>query len=98
MGRINKYMGGYICNLYIDCDIENVLYFLRIIKERCDMMTTTEAQKRASRTYQRSLANLSLKVKPELAARYKAAAERAGKPLRAYILEALEEKIARDRG
>ena len=56
----------------------------------------TEAQKRATTNYQKTLANIGIRVKREEYARYKAAAEKAGYSLREYILLSLEEKITRD--
>ena len=59
-------------------------------------MAVTEAQKRATAKYRKTLTSISIRIKPDQAQRYKDAAESAGMSLRAYILEALEEKIHRD--
>ena len=90
IGRITKYMTCYICNLYIACMFA-VRYTTSV--EGGDMMTLTEAQAKANKKYLQTLKSISFRVKPDIYDRYKAAAERAGKPLRAYILE---EKIARE--
>ena len=59
-------------------------------------MAVTEAQKRATAKYRKTLTSVSIRIKPEQHKRYKDAAEAAGVPLRAYILEALEEKMQRE--
>lgn len=59
-------------------------------------MALSDTQRKANDKYLKTLANVSFRVKPEQAQRYKDAAAAAGKSLRAYILEALEEKILRD--
>jgi predicted DNA binding CopG/RHH family protein len=57
------------------------------------MAKMTEAQKRAALKYQRTLGQFSIKLpKPELE-RYKAAAEQAGMPFRAWVLVAMDEKM-----
>jgi predicted DNA binding CopG/RHH family protein len=54
------------------------------------MAKMTEAQKRAALKYQRTLGQFSIKLpKPELE-RYKAAAEQAGMPFRAWVLSAMD--------
>ncbi len=55
--------------------------------------TYTEAQKRASEKYQKSLANLSIKLKREEYDKIKAAADAEGVPLRQFVLAAIHEKI-----
>lgn len=55
--------------------------------------TYTEAQKRASEKYQKSLANLSIKLKREEYDKIKAAADAEGVPLRQFVLAAINEKI-----
>lgn len=55
--------------------------------------TYTEAQKRASEKYQKSLANLSIKLKREEYNKIKAAADAEGVPLRQFVLAAINEKI-----
>lgn len=57
------------------------------------MAKMTDAQKRAALKYQRTLGQFSIKLpKPELE-RYKAAAEQAGMPFRAWVLVAMDEKM-----
>ena len=56
----------------------------------------TDARAEANRRYQRTLAGISIKVKPEQRDRYNAAALAADMPLRQFIIQALEEKIERD--
>lgn len=56
-------------------------------------MAITEAQKRAALKYQKSLGQISIKLpKPELA-RYKQAAEKAGIPFRAWVLNAMDRAL-----
>lgn len=57
----------------------------------------TEAQKRATENYQKTLSNISIRIKKEDYTRYKECATRAGVSLREYVLSALEEKIERER-
>lgn len=52
----------------------------------------TEAEKRACLKYQRSLAQFSIKLKPEELQRYKEAAEKAGMSFRAFVLRALDKE------
>ena len=53
-------------------------------------MATSEAQKRAALKYQKKLGQFSIKLpKPELE-RYKKAAEKAGMPFRAWVLNAMD--------
>lgn len=56
----------------------------------------TEAQKEATERYQKTLANISIRVKKEEYSIYKEAAARAGLSLREYIMIALSEKMERD--
>ena len=58
----------------------------------------TAAQKAATEKYQKTLSNISIRIKKEDYAKYKEAAVNAGLSLREYILSALDEKIARDTG
>lgn len=58
-------------------------------------MAMTEAQKRAALKYQRSLGQISIKLKKSQLEAYKAAAERAGMPFRAWVLTAMDEKMER---
>lgn len=55
--------------------------------------TYTEAQKKASEKYQKTLANLSIKLKREEYDRIKEAADAEGVPLRQFVLAAIHEKI-----
>lgn len=58
-------------------------------------MAMTEAQKRACNKYQKTLGQISIRLpKPELE-RYKAAAEKAGMPFRAWVLAALESHVVK---
>ena len=54
------------------------------------MAKMTEAQKRAALKYQRSLGQISIKLPKQELARYKAAAEKAGMPFRAWVLKQLK--------
>ena len=58
------------------------------------MAKMTEAQKRAVLKYQRSLGQISIKLPKQELARYKQAAEKAGMPFRAWVLNAMDEKMA----
>lgn len=53
----------------------------------------TEAQKKATTEYLKRLKTISIRVKPEEAERYKAAAETCGMSLRKFILKSMDEKI-----
>ena len=58
------------------------------------MAKMTEAHKRAALKYQRTLGEFSIKLpKPELE-RYKQAAEKAGMPFRAWVLNAMDKAMA----
>lgn len=56
----------------------------------------TDAQKRATKEYLKTLKSMSIRVKPEDYKKYVEAAKQSNTSLRAYILEALDEKIIRD--
>ena len=56
----------------------------------------TDAQKRATEKYQKTLANISIRVKRADYERIKAAAANSGQSLRVYVLSAIEEKIKHD--
>lgn len=57
------------------------------------MAKMSEAQKRAALKYQRSLGQFAIKLpKPELE-RYKQAAEKAGMPFRAWVLNAMDKAM-----
>lgn len=53
----------------------------------------TEAQKRATTAYLKTLTSISIRVKPEAAERYRRAAKKCGMSLREFILTCLDEKI-----
>ena len=56
-------------------------------------MATSEAQKRAALKYQKKLGQFAIKLpKPELE-RYKKAAEKAGLPFRAWVLNAMDKAM-----
>ena len=55
----------------------------------------TEAQKRATEKFQKTLANISIKIKREDYNRYKEAAAAAGQSLREFVIAAIEEKLNR---
>ncbi len=58
---------------------------------------TTEAQKKASIKYAKNnLKRIPLDVRPEEKERYETIAAASNKSLRAFIIEAIEEKIARE--
>lgn len=52
----------------------------------------TEAEKRACLKYQKTLAQINIKLKPEELQRYKEAAEKAGMSFRAFVLRALDKE------
>lgn len=54
-----------------------------------------EAHNRRVRKYQKSLGQISIRLKQEELDKYKAAAERAGMTFRAWVLAALDEAIKR---
>ena len=51
----------------------------------------TDAQREATRKYQATLKNLSVRMQPEQYAHYKSITERLKMPLRQYVLAALDE-------
>ena len=57
----------------------------------------TEAQRKATETYQKTLANIGIRVKREEYARYKQAATAAGVSLREFVIAAIDEKIEREK-
>lgn len=57
------------------------------------MAKITDAQKKAMLKYQRSLGQFAIKLPKQELARYKAAAEKAGMPFRAWVLSAMDEKM-----
>ena len=59
--------------------------------------TYTDAQKRATEKYQKTLSNISIRISKDDYARYKDAATASGcRSLRDFVLTAMDEKIARD--
>jgi len=54
----------------------------------------TEAEKQACLRYQKKLAQINIKLKPEDVAKYKQAAEQAGMSFRAWILQAMDKAMA----
>jgi predicted DNA binding CopG/RHH family protein len=56
-------------------------------------MATSEAQKRAALKYQRSLGQFAIKLPKQELARYKQAAEKAGMPFRAWVLNAMDKAM-----
>lgn len=59
-------------------------------------MPYTEAQRRATDKYQKTLSNISIRMNKEEFARIKSAVEKSGIPLRQFVLSAINEKIERD--
>lgn len=57
------------------------------------MAKITDAQKKAMLKYQRSLGQFSIKMPKQELARYKMAAEKARMPFRAWVLNAMDEKM-----
>lgn len=53
----------------------------------------TEAQKKATTEYLKTLSSISIRVKKEDAEKYKKAAEKCGMSLREFILKSMDEKI-----
>lgn len=58
-------------------------------------MATTEAQKKATKSYLKSLKSLSIRISEEDYNIYSEAAKKANMSLRAYVIQAIEEKISR---
>jgi predicted DNA binding CopG/RHH family protein len=56
-------------------------------------MAMTEAQKRAALKYQKSLGQFAIKLPKQELERYKQAAEKAGMPFRAWVLNAMDKAI-----
>lgn len=56
----------------------------------------TDAQRRATDNYNKTLKNIGIRVKPEIYNRIKNAADAANLSIRAYLLQAVEEKINKD--
>ena len=55
----------------------------------------TDAQKEATKKYLNKLKNLSIRVKPEEAERFKSEAAKRNMSLRAFVLSSINEKIER---
>ncbi len=53
----------------------------------------TDAQREATRKYQATLKNLSVRMQPDQYDYYKSAAERLGLPLRQFVLVSMDEYI-----
>ncbi len=58
---------------------------------------STDAQKRASTNYNRKQDNIMIRPKKEEGATIRAAAAAAGKSVQGYVLEAVREKMQRDK-
>lgn len=58
----------------------------------------TPAQRRASDEYQKKLASISIRLKPDIADKYKFAAQRLNMSLREFVIASMDEKIQRDIG
>lgn len=56
----------------------------------------TDAQRRATDNYNKTLKNIGIRVKPEIYNKIKNAADAANLSIRAYLLQAVEEKINKD--
>lgn len=56
----------------------------------------TDAQARATKEYLKTLVSISIRVKKEEKDRYNKAAKKAGMSLRSFLLQSMEEKIAKD--
>lgn len=59
-------------------------------------MAYTEAQKRASMKYQKGLKELKFRIKPEEYERIAEAAKKAETSVRAYCLDAINEKMEKE--
>lgn len=57
------------------------------------MAKMTNAQKKACLKYQRSLGQFAIKLPKQELARYKEAAEKAGMPFRAWVLNAMDKAM-----
>lgn len=58
-------------------------------------MVTTEAQKKATKNYLKSLKSLSVRISEEDYNKYSESAKKANMSLRAYVIQAIEDKISR---
>lgn len=61
-----------------------------------ETMSYSESQKKATMKYMQKLKRIPIDIKPELYNLYKYNADKLGLSLRAFIIQAIEEKIARD--
>jgi predicted HicB family RNase H-like nuclease len=59
-------------------------------------MTTSDAQKRANAAWNRRQDNIMIRPSKEEGQRIRAAAERAGQSVQAYILDTLRARMAKD--
>lgn len=59
-------------------------------------MPVTEAQKRAVKKYQSKMEDFKIHAPAGTKERYRAAAEAAGQSMQAYILQAVEDRIAKE--
>jgi predicted DNA binding CopG/RHH family protein len=57
------------------------------------MAKMTDAQKRAALKYQKSLGQFAIKLPRHELERYKQAAEKAGMPFRAWVLQAMDKAM-----
>lgn len=58
--------------------------------------TYTDAQARATKEYLKKLVSITIRLKKEEKEKYDKAAAKAGMPLRAFILQSMDEKIERE--
>jgi predicted DNA binding CopG/RHH family protein len=56
-------------------------------------MAMTDAQKRAALKYQKTLGQFAIKLPKQALERYKQAAEKAGMPFRAWVLNAMDKAM-----
>lgn len=61
------------------------------------MAKTSKAQQKATMKYLEKLKTITFRVKPEIAERYKEAADKKNYSMRQFIMEALDEKIEREK-
>ena len=59
--------------------------------------TYTEAQKKATKKYQSTLSNISIRIKKEEYERIKKGVEKTGASLREFVIEAINEKLEREK-
>lgn len=56
-------------------------------------MSTSDAQKRASTKYLKSLSSISIRVKPEFADQVRQRAQKKGLSMRAYLLDLIQQDM-----